>query len=335
MKQYDERTEFDQTFQSFESIQFDERDKKEVYTNIMNKIENKPSKNRFSKWSKHILTTAVVAIFFIVGGYLLTDKFIMDQANPTPLDENKKTIQTYLEKEFTGPNEELSNILDNGIISPEFNAYREETYGDLVANFKNMVNLNHILVFLIDAHMNGYQLNPKTIDIQEIEDTQNNVYNYKVEVEYSKGNQVNTATVTGIINLDENGKISMIRKMDGRELLEKINQSIHTTLKEVETAITEQGLELEEPDLPSGNAFIQELNDVSPKAYFIDERTLSIYEFPTVQAREKGMEDFEEKTATMRLVPHETYTNKNILVFYVEGNEETNNKIKTAITELE
>ncbi|MGP4041475.1 hypothetical protein ACTWP4_16450 [Gracilibacillus sp. D59] len=48
------------------------------------------------------------------------------------------------------------------------------------------------------------------------------------------------------------------------------------TLDEVKTAITEQGLELAAGDLPSVNAFIQELNGVSPKAYFIDGTTLSI-----------------------------------------------------------
>jgi hypothetical protein len=121
----------------------------------------------------------------------------------------------------------------------------------------------------------------------------------------------------------------------GAEEEPSLDKNPDITLEEVETAITKQGLELEEADLPSGNAFIQELNGVSPKAYFIDGRTQSIYVFPTVEARENGMDDFEEKTATMELVIHKTFTNKNILVFYVEGNEETNTKLKTAINELE
>jgi hypothetical protein len=121
----------------------------------------------------------------------------------------------------------------------------------------------------------------------------------------------------------------------GAEEEASLDKTPDITLEEVETAITEQGLELEEANLPSGNAFIQELNNVSPKAYFIDGRTLSIYVFPTVDAREKGLNDFEEKTATMELEVHKTFTNINILIFYVEGNEETNTKLKTAINELE
>ncbi|RSK27636.1 hypothetical protein EJF36_12530 [Bacillus sp. HMF5848] len=138
-------------------------------------------------------------------------------------NDNIQTIRTFLENEFTGPNEKLSNILDKGIMSPELDAYREEAYGDLVANLENMVNQNNILVFLLVAHMNGYQLQQKNIDIQEIEDTQNNVFDYEVEVEYSKDGKTNTATVTGVINLDEQGKISAVRKnMDGFGLLDEL-----------------------------------------------------------------------------------------------------------------
>lgn len=107
------------------------------------------------------------------------------------------------------------------------------------------------------------------------------------------------------------------------------------TLEEVETAITEQGLVLNKADLPSENAFIQELNGVSPKAYFIDGATLSLYVFSSVDVREKGMDDFEEKTATAELVAHKTYTNKNILVFYELGNEESHIKLNSAINDLD
>lgn len=42
------------------------------------------------------------------------------------------------------------------------------------------------------------------------------------------------------------------------------------TLEELETVLTKQGLELEKTDLPSENVFIQELNGVIPKAYFMN-----------------------------------------------------------------
>lgn len=107
------------------------------------------------------------------------------------------------------------------------------------------------------------------------------------------------------------------------------------TLKEVENAITEQGLLLEEANLPTENAFIQELNSVSPKAYFIDGGgAVSIYVFSSIAEREKGMSEFEEKNATAELVEHTTYMNKNILVFYEHGDEDTNSKLNIAIKNL-
>ncbi|WP_079710545.1 hypothetical protein [Paraliobacillus ryukyuensis] len=133
---------------------------------------------------------------------------------------NMKTIQTYLEYEFTGPNEKLSTIFDKGLNSPELQVYIEENYKPLISNIEQMVSNNYVTTFMNFAHEYGYQLNPVNIDIQKQENTQNNAYNYEVKVEYSKEGQTNTATITGIINLDESGKISLIRKMNDGGLLE-------------------------------------------------------------------------------------------------------------------
>ncbi|MRH43242.1 hypothetical protein GH741_11180 [Aquibacillus halophilus] len=106
------------------------------------------------------------------------------------------------------------------------------------------------------------------------------------------------------------------------------------SLSHVEAAITVQGFNLEKADLPRENVFIQKLNGVSPKAYFIDGRTLSIYEFPTEDARKKGMDDFEEQTTTIDLEAYKTYPIKNLLVFYVEGTMAINDKLNTTLTSL-
>ncbi|TQR12958.1 hypothetical protein [Psychrobacillus soli] len=106
------------------------------------------------------------------------------------------------------------------------------------------------------------------------------------------------------------------------------------TIEQIETTLTEQNLKLEESNLPSNNVFFQQLNDVIPIAYFIDGKPLSIYVFPNEQEREKGKLEFEEKTAAAELVIHQTYATKNILVYYIDGNEETINKINSAINQL-
>ncbi|GGM33889.1 hypothetical protein GCM10011351_19810 [Paraliobacillus quinghaiensis] len=138
-------------------------------------------------------------------------------------ESNKNAIETYLEKEFNGPNDQLSTILDQGPHSTELDEYLEENYGDIITDLDQFINSNYVLVFLRDAHFNGYQLGSKNINIQKTENTQSNLYDYEVEVEYRKDEQTSTTIVSGKINLDENGDISRIRKMDGQKLSEELN----------------------------------------------------------------------------------------------------------------
>ncbi|WP_407272535.1 hypothetical protein [Radiobacillus sp. PE A8.2] len=106
------------------------------------------------------------------------------------------------------------------------------------------------------------------------------------------------------------------------------------SLQDVKNAIAEKELELKDADLPSGNIFIQKLNGVPPQIYFLDGSALSIYVFSDVDARKEAMDVFEEKSATASLEPYKTFTAQNVLVFYVEGSEENNNKLMNIIKSL-
>ena len=140
-------------------------------------------------------------------------------------DKNLKTIQTYLEYEFTGPSDELINALkQEGAYPPELQAYVEENYKPLVADLENFVLKNFTLIYLWTAYENGYHLKPTNIEIQKIDGIKEDAYDYEVSVEYTKDEQTNTANVTGIINLNENGKISVIRNLDDGGLLEKMQK---------------------------------------------------------------------------------------------------------------
>ena len=108
------------------------------------------------------------------------------------------------------------------------------------------------------------------------------------------------------------------------------------TLEEVETVITEQGFELDkETDLPSGNVFIQELNGITPEVYNAKGNTLSVYVFSSASDREKGIQRFEEKTATAEVVEHKAYEINNILVFYVSDDENMQNRLFEALQKLD
>ncbi|WP_335873042.1 hypothetical protein [Bacillus sp. 2205SS5-2] len=143
-------------------------------------------------------------------------------SSPKEIDENVKVIQIFLEKEFTGPNDELKYALDqDGASSPELEKYVKENYKPLVMNWEDMINSNHILLFQRFAYGNGYQLQPTNIDIQKVQD---NAYEYKVKVEYRKDGEKNTATISARINLNDDGKIVTIRNMDDEGLLEIMKQ---------------------------------------------------------------------------------------------------------------
>jgi hypothetical protein len=143
-------------------------------------------------------------------------------SSPKERDENVKTIQTFLEKEFTGPNDELTYALEqDGAFPPELEEYVVENYKPLVMNWEDMINTNHILLFQRFAHENGYQLKPTNIDIQKDQD---HAYDYEVEVEYRKDGQTDTAAITARINLDDDGKIVTIRNMNDDGLVEIMEQ---------------------------------------------------------------------------------------------------------------
>lgn len=108
------------------------------------------------------------------------------------------------------------------------------------------------------------------------------------------------------------------------------------TLKDVETVIAEQGFEVDKNiDLPSENVFIQELNGITPEVYNLEGNTLSVYVFSSASDRGKGIQRFEDITATADVVEHKAYGINNILVFYVSDNERFQNRLFEALQKLD
>ncbi|MCR8848517.1 hypothetical protein NQ095_08895 [Rossellomorea sp. SC111] len=141
---------------------------------------------------------------------------------PKESDNNVDTIQTFLENEFTGPNDELTSAFkQDDAFPPELEEYVEETYKPLVKNWEDMVNTNHILLYQRMAYENGYQLKPTDINITKDQDL---AYEYEVNVEYSKDGETNTATISGRMNLNDDGEIVSIRNVKDGGLLKKLNQ---------------------------------------------------------------------------------------------------------------
>jgi hypothetical protein len=130
--------------------------------------------------------------------------------------------------------------------------------------------------------------------------------------------------------------ISVIGACSQQETEENPTEVKNYTLEEVETIITEQGIELvKETDLPSNNVFIQELNGITPEVYDVKGHTLSVYVFSSASDREKGIQRFEEKTGTAEVVEHKAYEMNNILVFYVSDDEDMQNRLFEALEKLD
>ncbi|MGG3915801.1 hypothetical protein [Rossellomorea vietnamensis] len=141
---------------------------------------------------------------------------------PKESDENVQTIQTFLKNEFTGPDDELKSAFkQDGAFPPELREYVEENYKPLMMDWEDMLNTNHILFYQRMAYEKGYQLKPIHIEIKKDQD---HAYEYEVKVEYEKNGESNTTTVSGRMNLNDDGEIVTIRNMDDGGLLEKLNQ---------------------------------------------------------------------------------------------------------------
>ncbi|WP_053365727.1 hypothetical protein [Bacillus sp. FJAT-27245] len=108
------------------------------------------------------------------------------------------------------------------------------------------------------------------------------------------------------------------------------------TLENVKSVITEHEFKLEkDTDLSSDNVFIQELNGITPEVYNLEGNTLSIYVFPSASDRGKGIQRFEEITATAKLVEHKAYGIRNILVLYVNDDKKIQNILFGVLQKLD
>ncbi|MCG1020381.1 hypothetical protein [Sutcliffiella horikoshii] len=160
---------------------------------------------------------------------ILTFSFIAGCSNSATESQEKAknitTINTFLKNEFSGPSEELKQALaQDDIYPPELQNYIEENYEMLVDDIGRFISTNSILEYLRIAYEADYQLLPKDISIHNINETEIDAYNFEVDVEYNKDGQINTATVTGVININKEGKISSIRNKDDDGLLVKLRE---------------------------------------------------------------------------------------------------------------
>jgi len=177
--------------------------------------------------------------FILLGIILVAGCSSSNTLKATSQDKNITNIKTVLEKQFTGPNSKLIEMLtseenvtvigkDGEVTQPksptELEKYYEKTYKAYFT--ENMYN-NFIAAYAFHyqflAHKNGYKIKAGDIDIKEA-GTTNEAYEFKVKVFYEKdGTKQKNAEVSGRVNFNKDGKITNIRYLDDGGLTKAMN----------------------------------------------------------------------------------------------------------------
>ncbi|MGE7930714.1 hypothetical protein [Lysinibacillus xylanilyticus] len=107
----------------------------------------------------------------------------------------------------------------------------------------------------------------------------------------------------------------------------EVNDSSHITEVEVVETLQNHNIELTEGTFVEEDIFTSKLNGVKPEVYELNKKWLVIYEFDTAEEREKGEKEFATKTANINLVSYTSFIKRNILIFYVHGEDLNSNQV--------
>ncbi|MDQ6420476.1 hypothetical protein RB620_13615 [Paenibacillus sp. LHD-117] len=114
------------------------------------------------------------------------------------------------------------------------------------------------------------------------------------------------------------------------------NDEILITAEQIKDSFETHDILLSEPKgLSPENVFLRTLHGVKPETYTINENQLiSFYVYSSSQETEKGLKEFEDKTATALVVPHTKYQIANVLLFYVHEGSSKDERVVEIIEGL-
>ncbi|MBB4823258.1 hypothetical protein HNO89_000478 [Sporosarcina luteola] len=93
-------------------------------------------------------------------------------------------------------------------------------------------------------------------------------------------------------------------------------------MDEVVSSLEKKQVDIKESEeFSNDHIFGMKLNGVKPSSFELDGKLVSVYIYNSVEEREKGLEDFRDKTASMNVVSYHVYEVENVLIFYVYAHD--------------
>jgi hypothetical protein len=167
---------------------------------------------------KKIFGTVISAslLFILIG--------CSQQTESSKKNEDLEAVEVVLQNALTGPTDELKELLESkgveGLTEYEEKLYKEHFDND--SSYMEFVN-SYGSTLMIEPLRNGYQLKVKDINFEKT-DSNENIFNFTVELEYQKeGSELpETGMVEGQADLNEEYKIENI--MVNKNLWETFNE---------------------------------------------------------------------------------------------------------------
>lgn len=169
--------------------------------------------NREIKYFRISMSLLLLGVLLLVAG-------CSSNVKSMPKDPNIATIKTVLEHQFTGPEQEFIEGLDN---IAKLEQYYEERYkAYFTEDMYNKFISAHAYDYLLQAHNNGQQLKADTVSVESDGSTEGS-YLFKVAVLHGeKGSNQKSAEVSGKVNFNKEGKITSIKFLNDGGLSEAL-----------------------------------------------------------------------------------------------------------------
>lgn len=155
--------------------------------------------------SRRSMSLLLLGIILLAGG-------CSSSVKSTPQDKNITAIKTVLEHQFTGPNAEFIDGLDN---IPKLEQYYEKRYKSYFTEdmYRRFISA-HAYDYLLMAHNSDKQIKVNQVSVESDESTEG-AYNFKVVILYdTEGTNQGSAEVSGRVKFNKEGKIASISYLD-------------------------------------------------------------------------------------------------------------------------